>query len=280
MTSLSKYGVPLPTGPRRIMGQPKPKNKFRVVLYGFGNDPTWGDSGAAICYETNSVDLPTFTIASHELHNFDNITNYSGKMRWGTMNLTLKDTIDNGPLKAVVQQIQKHKDFNRRMAPRLSSSGYKFEMWIQTLSGETSTTGDTLTKAATLIDQVTEFAGLISSGLPFTEVLSSGVPASLLEGTIDTWICTGCIITDVDFGDKDYSDSDFNTIDITIKPDNCINIDQSGKPLIYDPSSFTAGGLIGSILDATGVTGFINDAVSGVVGSVTGAVTDTFKKFF
>lgn len=268
MASLDKFGVPIPTGGRRIMGQPKPKNRFRVVLYGFGADGTWGDSGAAICYETNSVDLPKFNIANHELHLFDGMTTYAGKMRWQEMNLTVKDTVDNSPVMAIIQQLQKHRDFNRRMAPRMPGDSYKFEMWIQTLSGEKRPV-NMLTQIAEIADKGIAVADAFMNDGDVFGALSDNA-SELLAGTIDTWVCSGCVLTDVDFGDKEYDESNFNTISLSIRPDNCVCIDSSGKPMMYAPSSFNIGGalmagaataLVGG--DITAVGSSMNDAAGG-----------------
>lgn len=260
--ALDKFGVPLPSGARQTMGQPKAKNRFRVILYGFGADEEWGEAGAAIAYETNSVDLPKFNIATHELHQFDGITNVAGKMRWNNMNLEVKDTVDNKPVQAIVQQIQRHRDFNRRMAPKTERGKYKFEMWIQTLSGETDLL-DSVETIASQVDAVLDMRAKYNAGETFEDAISSQIESKLLSGTLNTWICSGCILTDVDFGQLEYSTGDYNTITMTIKPDSCISIDASGQPQLYAPSSF-------SIADAfsAGVTA----AKSGDFSSVTGGL--------
>lgn len=272
MATLDKFGVPIPSGSRRVMGQPKAKNRFRVVLYGFGADHEWGDAGASICYETNTVDLPKFNVATHELHQFDGITNIAGKMRWQDMTLTVKDTIDNQPAQAVVQQIQRHRDFNRRMAPGMVSGGYKFEMWIQTLTGEEDVSS-ALETAAGFVDAALDLRAKYEAGASIGDAFSSGIEPELLSGTIDTWICTGCMISDVDFGDKDYSDSNFNTISLTIKPDNCVCIDSTGKPLMYAPSSFNLASAVGGAVVAGGVSAFLGGDPTAVGSSMMDSFT-------
>lgn len=268
MSSLDKYGVPLPSGKRRVMGQPKPKNKFRVVLYGFGGDDTLDESSSAVCYETNSVSLPSLNISTHELHNFDNISNYAGKMRWGEQTLTVRDTIDNGPLRAIVKQAQRHKDYNRSIAVRGIRSSYKFEVWIQTLSGEKAEL-DALEEIDALMDKASGFISAITGGGGDL----FGLSETLMTGTLNTWVCTGCVISDIDFGELDYTTSDFNNITITFKPDSAVCIDHKGDLLTETPGMFSSMDAFSSAIGdyAGGIIGDIGGSLAGsIVGSVIG----------
>lgn len=281
MSSLDKYGVPLPTGKRRVMGQPKPKNKFRVVMYGFGGDETVDESSVAVTYETDNVSLPKFNISTHELHSFDTVTNYGGKYRWGEQTLSIRDTIDNGPLKAVVQQIQRHRDWNRRVTARGDLASYKFEVWIQTLSGEKATQ-DALEEIDAFLDKASGFvSALFGSGGDL-----GGLPDALLTGTLNTWICTGCVITDVDFGSLDYTTSDYTSIDISFRPDSCVCIDHKGDLLTDVPGMFSSkdaftdalGDYVGGILGDIGgsiLGGVVGSAIGGPLGSIADSVVSS-----
>ncbi len=286
MANFNRFGVPIPSDGRRQMGWPKPKNKYRVLLFGFGADDSWDDDGICIAYETNTVALPKFTVATHELHHFDNITNISGKHRWQSMNLEIKDTIDNKPTKAVYRQIQKYRDFNRRIAPKVNRGKYKFEMWIQLLGSSAASEVTGIDKVAYEANRIKEQANdvnsILNDGLDIAETaidawdtitgagqlgigtvldtlnaginiadnidniqdtltdfgaVAADIKADLFTGTMATWVCSGCLMTDVDFGELDYTTADFNTISLSILPDTCMPIDANGNPLSLVPGT-------------------------------------------
>lgn len=237
--TLDKFGVKQHNSGVSMMGQPKPKNRFRVMLFGFGYELIWNDETSAITIQTDSVSKPKVSFNAQEMHNFDGVASYSGKKRWGEIELAVKDTVDNGPITAVMHTLQKQTDFHRRLAPRGSDDGYKFEMWIQTLSGEE------------------ELEDWLEKGMAFADKYLFGnedAPSSpgFFAGTLDTWVCQGCMVTEYNFGELDYSDSNYNTINLTIKPDHCFMLDDKGQPMSGDGMS---------MLDTA-------KAVSGGIGSV------------
>ena len=239
---------------RRMMGQPKPKHRFRVIFFGLGGPEIWSDDGAAITYETNSVTRPKLQFESHEIHHFDGIASYSGKKRWSEVTLTIKDTVDNSPLKAMARQAQKQSDFYRRVSPLTTSGSYKFEMWIQTLTGNE--------------DAETPSPQQVSDAY----MQRNSDPSSLLQmfkGTLDTFACVGCMVTDYDFGDLDYNDSNFSNMTLTIKVDSCAILDATGE-------MFSAGSefSVGSKVDFS--ESILKDSVAG---SIKNALKQQFEGF-
>lgn len=186
--TLGKYGVPL-NGRRAMMKQPKRKDHFRIVLRGFGGE---GDN---IALETNTIALPSVSYEKHEVNSYNSKMHYKGKYTWNEMELSVRDTIDNGPLIAILKQWKR--EFNHEtQESRVSAGKYKFELLIQILDGSNST----------------ETTGVLSG-----------------------WYCEGCMMTTVNFGDGlDYGDSNFSNITVTIQPDNCTPIDASEKSLAGD----------------------------------------------
>jgi len=274
--SLNKFGVPSPTGGSKVMEQPKPKCKFRVLTYGFGSDTTWGDCGGYVCFATESVSRPKLSVDVKEIHSFDTVTHYSDKCRWKDITLSIRDTISNDVATAVHSQIQKQRDYYRRMAPRAKGYSYKFEMMIQTMTGQENSKSavDTL---ANLVD---------------TYVLdnSESVSTTLLSSTLETWLLSGCIVTEYDFGEYDYSDSNYNLITLTIQPDNCILLDDSGNVMLqssasagFDMSGFMSGLFstlntgVGNALGLGGsVTSVLQSAVQTGLSNAVSSVTSWF----
>lgn len=274
--SLNKWGVPSPTGGSKVMEQPKPKCKFRVLTYGFGADTTWGDNGGYVCFATESVSRPKLTVDTHELHTFDGVSRMSGKCKWGDITLSIRDTVSNDVATAVHSQIQKQRDFYRRMAPRAKGYSYKFEMMIQTMTGQESTK-DAIDTLANLVDTYV---------LDNTEAVST----TLLTSTLETWLLSGCIVSTYDFGEYNYSDSNYNTITLTIQPDNCILLDDSGNVMLQSSASagFDMGGFLSGMLSslnqgigsALGLSGSVTDVVGSAISTGLSSAVSTVESWF
>lgn len=189
---LDKYGVPVPGGTRAPMKQPKPKYRFRVLFFTFGN----GSDGDYIALETNTAGSPKVEHENLTVHSYNSSAHYKGKYTWSTIEVAFRDAVGNDALKALYNQMRKEFNYYSQES-RTSASQYKFEMWIQALDG--SNTSDTVT--------------------------------NLYQGTLHTWICQGCFITDTDFGEWDYSSSEAQAITMTIQPDGCVLVGPDGSPL-------------------------------------------------
>jgi len=221
-TMMDKYGVPLPSGANRSMSQPKVKHKFRVVVYNFGTDVNEKDY---VALEVNSVDRPSISFETHQIKLFGTNTSYVGRWDWKPITLTIRDAVDNKVAKSIIRQLQKQLDFQRRISAKSEqpTAGYKFRMMIETTGGanpEDSVNNllrDTAVDAATAI---TNNAGLVNAIDDF--VGGNGYNAM---STLDRWVLYGCIITDLEWDSLDYGSSQFITIKLTIKPDNCVQYD-------------------------------------------------------
>lgn len=221
-TMMDKYGVPLPSGANRSMSQPKVKHKFRVVVYNFGTDVNEKDY---VALEVNSVDRPSISFETHQIKLFGTNTSYVGRWDWKPITLTIRDAVDNKVAKSIIRQLQKQLDFQRRISAKSEqpTAGYKFRMMIETTGGanpEDSVNNllrDTAVDSATAI---TNNAGLVNAIDDF--VGGNGYNAI---STLDRWVLYGCIITDLEWDSLDYGSSQFITIKLTIKPDNCVQYD-------------------------------------------------------
>lgn len=223
-TMMDKYGVPLPSGANRTMSQPKVKNKFRVVVYNFGTDLNEKDY---VALEVNDVERPSISFETHQLKMFGTNTSYVGRWDWKPITLTIRDAVDNKVAKSIIRQLQKQLDFQRRITAKSEqpNSGYKFRMMIETTGGanpEDSVTNllrDTAVDSATAI---TNNEGLVNSIDNF--IGGNGYNAL---STLDRWVLYGCIISDIEWDSLDYGSSQFITIKLTIKPDNCVQYDMT-----------------------------------------------------
>lgn len=219
---MDKYGVPLPSGRNKTMSQPKVKHKFRVVVYNFGTDI---DEKDYVALEVEEVDRPSISFETHQLYQFATNTSYVGRWDWKPITLTIRDAVDNKVAKSIIRQLQKQLDFQRRISAKSEQTyaGYKFRMMIETTGGAnpddslTNLGRDTAIDAATAI---TNNAGLVNAIDNF--VGGNGYNAL---STLDRWVLYGCIITDIEWDSLDYGSSQYLTIKLTIKPDNCVQYD-------------------------------------------------------
>ena len=220
--TLDKFGVPLPSGSNKTIGQPKPKYRFRVVMYDFGINNTDKDYMAL---EAETVDRPSISFSTQTIKMFGTNTSYVGSRDWKPITLTVRESVDNKSIKAVYRQIQKQLDFQRRISPRSQQSygSYKFRMMIETLGG--ANPDDTVTNL--LRDTAVDAATAITNNLGLVDSIDSYINGEGYNATstIDRWVCYGCMLSDISFDSLDYADSKYVTIKLTIKPDNCVSYD-------------------------------------------------------
>lgn len=219
---MDKFGVPLPSGRNKTISQPKIKHKFRVVVYNFGTDI---DEKDHIALNVDEVDRPSVEFETFQMQYFNGNSSYIGKHNWKPITLTIRDSVDNLAAKGIYRQLQKQLDFHRRISLRSqqSTASYKFKMMIETTGG--ANPDDTLTNLIrdTAVDSataVTNNAGLVNAIDQF--VGGNGYNAL---STLDRWVCYGCLITDISYDTINYSSSEYITIKLTIKPDNCQQYD-------------------------------------------------------
>ena len=241
MSIINKFGVPTPSSNRRTMTQPKPKNKFRLAFFGFNNQND-GVGSEVVVQETNTVDLPKVTYSSQRMFRYDTDTSYITRRTWEPITLTVRDSIDTNLLRSINGQLQKANNYTRRMSVvSKESQDYKFEMYIQIMTGSEKV--GTLDKVGGILEDVLNVGSNITNGIAngsITDTIMNTLNTDTFDyfqGTICTWVLEGCVITDADYGDMDYSESSFNNISLTIKPDNVYVVDATGTP-IHD-GSFT-----------------------------------------
>lgn len=188
---LDKYGVPLAGGGRITMKQPKAKYKFRVVFFGFGT----GDDGNFITIDTNTVGAPHVEHEAVTVHSYNSSAKFKGKYTWSPIEVAFRDSVGNQSVKALYNQLRKEFNYYTQES-RMTDSQFKFEMWIQELDGSNS-------------DSTT----------------------NLYQGTLSTWICQGCFISEANFGEWDYTSSEAQVISMTVSTDGCVKLGPNGEAL-------------------------------------------------
>lgn len=127
---------------------------------------------------------PNISFPNQTLAVYNSTINYAGRPTWQTIAIKLRDDVTGSVSKLVGEQMQKQFDFFEQSSAA-SGGDYKFLMRIEMLDGGNGT---------------------------FT------------PNVLETWECYGCYITAANYQTLSYTGQDPMTIDLTIQPDNCIQI--------------------------------------------------------
>lgn len=153
---------------------------------------------------------PNVQFANQVIETYNSKINYAGKPTWQTIAVSLRDDQNGFVSKLVGAQMQKQFDFFEQ-ASASAGSDYKFTLKIEILDGG-----------------------------------NGGYDVGILE----TWACYGCYITQANWQSLSYSEATPQTVDLTIQPDNCIQL-ASGSD---DYKSSGVGLVAGRVLRELGST--------------------------
>lgn len=129
--TLSKFGVPIVPGTSGLgILMPKLKYRFRVSMQSFG--PT----GAAVDLTRQVVDVtrPQLRMDRTAIHSYNNIMYVPHKPEWQTMEIKVRDDVNNSVSTLVATQLQKQMNHFDQTQP-LAGINYKFTTQIETLDG-------------------------------------------------------------------------------------------------------------------------------------------------
>jgi hypothetical protein len=131
MATLFNFGVPTDSsgGGRGGILMPKVKNRFRVIMLGFGQP-----SAIAFTQQVISVSRPNLTMTPVDVHSYNSVAYYPGKAAWETITVTVRDDQTNSVATLIGSQAQRQMNFFDQTVPA-SASDFKFEMLIDTLDG-------------------------------------------------------------------------------------------------------------------------------------------------
>jgi hypothetical protein len=125
---------------------------------------------------------PSLTMTPVEIHVYNSIVHYAGKPTWETVQTTIRDDSLGNISKLVGEQVQKQFDFLQQ-ASAISGIDYKFITRCEITDG------------------------------------GNGTAAPVV---LETWELYGCFLSQVNYGELNYSSSDPATIQMTIRFDNAV----------------------------------------------------------
>jgi hypothetical protein len=127
---------------------------------------------------------PQVTFENQKIMVYNSTINYAGRPAWSEMVVKLRDYVTGQVSKLVGEQMQKQFDFFEQSSAA-SGGDYKFLMRIEMLDG--------------------------GNGASTPNIL-------------ETWECYGCYVRQTQYNQLSYGNQEMLTIDLTIQPDNCIQI--------------------------------------------------------
>ena len=175
----TRFGVPTILGGALAGGvlMPKLKHRFRVYAWGFGDGTS---NPSDFTRQIVTCGRPQQQYNNTALHSYNNITYIAQKPEWQTIEITLRDDINNAVSSAVSGQLQKQMNHFTQSAAR-SHVNYKFIMYLQTLDGTMGEEGNNI---------------------------------------LEQWNLEGCYIEQVQYDSMDYSSSEPVMITLTVRFDN------------------------------------------------------------
>ena len=127
---------------------------------------------------------PQVTFENQKIMVYNSTINYAGRPSWSEMTIKLRDDVTGQVSKLVGEQMQKQFDFFEQSSAA-SGGDYKFLMRVEMLDG--------------------------GNGAQTPNIL-------------ETWECYGCYVRQTQYNTLSYGNQEMLTIDLTIQPDNCIQI--------------------------------------------------------
>jgi hypothetical protein len=125
--NLDKFNVP--GGEQGVLVQPKLAYRFRVTFNTFGNG-----ENLQLTSQVISASRPSLTHDDIVVDVYNSRINLAGKHTWDPITITVRDDVTGKVAKTIAAQMQKQVDHANQSSTK-SGSGYKFDMWIENLDG-------------------------------------------------------------------------------------------------------------------------------------------------
>jgi hypothetical protein len=125
--NLDKFNVP--GGEQGVLVQPKLAYRFRVTFNTFGNG-----ENLQLTSQVISATRPSVTHDDIIVDVYNSRINLAGKHTWDPITVTVRDDVTGKVAKTIAAQMQKQVDHANQSSTK-SGSGYKFDMWIENLDG-------------------------------------------------------------------------------------------------------------------------------------------------
>ena len=186
ISSLNKFTVPLSTSETASaqgLLMPKLKYRFRATFQNFGGTVGTVD----LTKQVATISRPNLNMNPFVIDVYNSKINLVGKPAWEPVTVTLRDDAGNNVSKLVGAQIQKQFDFMEQASAGVGAD-YKFLLKFEMLDGGNG----------------------------------AYAPNGENQGILETWELYGAFLSQVNYGEMDYSSSEPTMITLTVTYDNAI----------------------------------------------------------
>jgi hypothetical protein len=149
-----------------------------------------------------SASRPNLTHEEVIVDSYNSKMYLAGKHTWEPVTIVLRDDMNSHVIKALGSQLNKQVD-HADQTSAISGSAYKFETVIETLDGAN---------------------GSASAPTPF-----------------DTWTLQGCFISNIQYGDLNYADSNMVQVTLTVRYDHATHVGPDGGDMLSAGTAGTSG---------------------------------------
>tara|TARA_B100000809_G_C15042518_1_gene496080 strand:+ start:283 stop:939 length:657 start_codon:yes stop_codon:yes gene_type:complete len=198
---------------------PKLQYRFRVSFTNMGSV-----EGQKMRSETTqnviSCSRPNLTHEEVVVDSYNSKMYLAGKHTWEPVTVVLRDDMNSNVIKSLGSQLNRQVD-HADQSSSIAGSAYKFECKIETLDGD-----------------------------------NSGIDSA---GVFDTWELIGCFISNIQYGDLNYADSNMVQVTAVLRFDHATHT--------IDGDDWLSKGEASSGKNDTGATGTQSNPITGPAGS-------------
>jgi hypothetical protein len=154
-----------------------------------------GDGGlkSEMTQNVVSASRPNLTHEEVVVDSYNSKMYLAGKHTWEPVTIVLRDDMNSHVIKALGSQLNKQVD-HADQTSAISGSAYKFETIIETLDGNNG--------------------------------------SATAAGVFDTWSLQGCFISNIQYGDLNYADSNMVQVTLTVRYDHATHVGPEGTDML------------------------------------------------
>lgn len=136
--NINKFGVPVDESGNAGILMPKLKFRFRVKVEDFGAQ----GNAREFTQNVMNVSRPKINFEEVEIHSYNSKVYVQGKHTWETVQLVIRDDIQNTVARLAGKQVQRQLNHFNQQSP-LSGGDYKFNTRLEILDGQTTSPMET-----------------------------------------------------------------------------------------------------------------------------------------
>ena len=166
--NINKFGVPVDESGNAGILMPKLKFRFRVKVEDFGAQ----GNAREFTQNVMNVSRPKINFEEVEIHSYNSKVYVQGKHTWETVQLVIRDDIQNTVARLAGKQVQRQLNHFNQQSP-LSGGDYKFNTRLEILDGQTTSPMETWGLEGCFLQNVDYSDSDYSTNEPVTVTMTS-----------------------------------------------------------------------------------------------------------